>query len=52
VERKNKTLCGMALMMLDEHRTPRRFWAEAVNTHAMFRIGSTSESTRRKPTTS
>jgi hypothetical protein len=22
----------MALMMLDEHRTPRRFWSEAVNT--------------------
>jgi hypothetical protein len=22
----------MARMMLDEHRTPRRFWAEAVNT--------------------
>jgi transposase InsO family protein len=32
VERKNKTLCEMARMMLDEHRTPRRFWAEAVNT--------------------
>jgi transposase InsO family protein len=32
VERKNRTLCEMAQMMLDEHRTPRRFWAEAVNT--------------------
>jgi hypothetical protein len=32
VERKNRTLCEMARMMLDEHRTPRRFWAEAVNT--------------------
>jgi hypothetical protein len=32
VERKNRTLCEMAWMMLDEHRTPRRFWAEAVNT--------------------
>jgi hypothetical protein len=32
VERKNKTLCEMAQTMLDEHRTPRRFWAEAVNT--------------------
>jgi hypothetical protein len=32
VERKNRTLCGMARTMLDEHRTPRRFWAEAVNT--------------------
>jgi transposase InsO family protein len=32
VERKNRTLCEMAQMMLDKHRTPRRFWAEAVNT--------------------
>jgi transposase InsO family protein len=32
VERKNRTLCEMAGMMLDEHKTPRRFWAEAVNT--------------------
>jgi hypothetical protein len=32
VERKNRTLCEMARTMLDEHRTPRRFWVEAVNT--------------------
>jgi hypothetical protein len=32
VERKNRILCEMARMMLDEHRTPRRFWPEAVNT--------------------
>jgi hypothetical protein len=32
VERKNTTLCEMARTMLNEHRTPRRFWAEAVNT--------------------
>ncbi|WVZ76462.1 hypothetical protein U9M48_024438 [Paspalum notatum var. saurae] len=32
VERKNRTLVEMARTMLDEHRTPRRFWAEAVNT--------------------
>jgi hypothetical protein len=32
VERKNRTLCEMARTMLDEHRTPRRFCAEAVNT--------------------
>ncbi|WVZ52943.1 hypothetical protein U9M48_003941 [Paspalum notatum var. saurae] len=32
VERKNRTLVEMARMMLDEHTTPRRFWAEAVNT--------------------
>jgi hypothetical protein len=25
VERKNRTLCEMDQMMLDEHRTPRRF---------------------------
>jgi hypothetical protein len=32
VERKNRTLCEMARTMLDEHRTSRRFWVEAVNT--------------------
>jgi transposase InsO family protein len=32
VERKNRTLCEMAWTMLDEHRSPRRYWAEAVNT--------------------
>ncbi|WVZ52850.1 LOW QUALITY PROTEIN: hypothetical protein U9M48_003869 [Paspalum notatum var. saurae] len=32
VECKNRTLVEMAWMMLDEHRTLRRFWAEAVNT--------------------
>jgi hypothetical protein len=32
VERKNRTLCEMARAMLDEHRTPRRSWAEAVHT--------------------
>ncbi|WVZ81143.1 hypothetical protein U9M48_028558 [Paspalum notatum var. saurae] len=32
VERKNRTLVEMARTMLDEHRSPRRFWAEAVNT--------------------
>jgi hypothetical protein len=32
VEKKNRTLCEMAPTMLDENRTPRRFWAEAVNT--------------------
>jgi transposase InsO family protein len=32
VERKNRTLCEMAWTMLDEHRTTRRFWTEAVNT--------------------
>jgi hypothetical protein len=32
MERKNRTLCEMAQTMLHEHRTLRRFWAEAVNT--------------------
>jgi hypothetical protein len=32
VERKNKTLCEMTRRMLDEHRTPKRYWAEVVNT--------------------
>jgi transposase InsO family protein len=32
VERKNHSLSEIAGMMLDEHRTPRRYWAEAVNT--------------------
>ncbi|WVZ51756.1 hypothetical protein U9M48_002868 [Paspalum notatum var. saurae] len=32
VERKNRTLVEMSRTMLDEHRTLRRFWAEAMNT--------------------
>jgi hypothetical protein len=32
VERKNQTLVEMARMMLDEHRTPRRFRADAIST--------------------
>jgi transposase InsO family protein len=32
VERKNRTLVEMARMMLDEHRTLRRFWADAIST--------------------
>jgi transposase InsO family protein len=31
IERNNQTLVGMARMMLDEHGTPRRFWAKAIN---------------------
>jgi transposase InsO family protein len=31
-ECKNHTLVEMARLMLDEHRTPRRFWVEAINT--------------------
>jgi hypothetical protein len=31
VERKNHTLVDMARAMLDEDRTPRRFWADAIS---------------------
>jgi transposase InsO family protein len=31
IERKNRTLVEMAGMMLDGHRTPRRFLADAIN---------------------
>jgi hypothetical protein len=32
VERKNRTLVEMARTMLDEHRTPKSFWADAIST--------------------
>jgi transposase InsO family protein len=32
VERKNRTLLDMARTMLDEYKTPNRFWVEAINT--------------------
>jgi hypothetical protein len=32
VERKNRTLLDMARTMLDEYKTPDRYWAEAINT--------------------
>jgi hypothetical protein len=32
LERKNRSLCEMAWTMLDEHRTMRKYWDEAVNT--------------------
>jgi hypothetical protein len=32
VERKNRTLVEMARTVLDEHGTPRRFWADAIST--------------------
>jgi transposase InsO family protein len=31
MKRKNYTLVEMARMMLDEHRTPRRFWANDIS---------------------
>jgi transposase InsO family protein len=39
VERKNRTLIDMARTMLEEYKTPERFWSEAVNTacHAINR---------------
>ena len=40
VERKNRTLIETARMMLDEYKTPKHFWAEAVETacHATNRL--------------
>jgi transposase InsO family protein len=32
VKRKNRTLVEMARTMLDENRTPRRFWTDAIST--------------------
>jgi transposase InsO family protein len=32
VERKNRTLLNMTRTMLDEYKTPDRFWVEAINT--------------------
>jgi reverse gyrase len=32
VERKNRTLLDMTRTMLDEYKTPDRFWADAINT--------------------
>jgi transposase InsO family protein len=32
VERNNRTLLDMTRTMLDEYKTPDRFWAEAINT--------------------
>ena len=32
VERNNQTLIEMARIMLDEYKTPKHFWAEAVET--------------------
>jgi hypothetical protein len=31
MERNNRTLVEMARMMLDEHRTPKRFWADVIS---------------------
>jgi transposase InsO family protein len=36
VEIKNRTLLDMARTMLDEYKTPNRFWTEAINTACYF----------------
>src|SRR3990170_134163 len=40
VERKNRTLIEMARTMLDEYKTPRKFWPEAIDTacHVINRV--------------
>ena len=40
MERKNKTLAEMACTMLDEYKTPRCFWIEAIDTgcHIINRV--------------
>ena len=40
VERKNRTLVEMARTMLDEYKTPRRFWIDAIDTacHIINRV--------------
>ena len=40
VERKNRTLIEMARTMLDEYKTPRKFWTEAIDTacHTINRV--------------
>jgi transposase InsO family protein len=40
VEQKNHTPVEMARMMLDEHMTPRCFWADAIALLAIFLIKS------------
>jgi transposase InsO family protein len=62
VERKNRTLLGMARTMLDEYKTPDRFWAGAINTacysinrlylHRIFKKTSYELLTGKKPNVS
>jgi hypothetical protein len=62
VERKNRTLLDMARTMLDEYKTPDRFWAEAINTayysinrlylHRILKMTSYELLTSKKPNVS
>jgi hypothetical protein len=62
VERKNRTLLDMARTMLDEYKTPDRFWAEVINTacysinrlylHRIFKKTSYELLTGKKPNVS
>ena len=38
VERKNRTLIEMARTMLDEYKTPRKFWPKAIDTSSTMFI--------------
>jgi hypothetical protein len=62
VERKNRTLIDMARTILDEHKTPRCFWADAISTscyisnqnfmHSIFNLTPFELRFRRKPSVS
>jgi hypothetical protein len=62
VERKNRTLLDMARTMLDEYKTPDRFWAEAISTayysinrlylHRILKMTSYELLTSKKPNVS
>jgi transposase InsO family protein len=48
VERKNRTLLDMARIMLDEYKTPDRFWAERLTPLATPSTGSTFTASSRR----
>ena len=59
MERKNRTLVKMARTMLDEYKTPQRFWPDAIDTachivnrvylHKFFKKTSYELLTNKKP---